>query len=148
MTAPFPHRYEAGLRWEGQEGAVIHAQPRPLIVGGAPPEFGGRESWWSPEHLLLSSLNLCLMATFKSLAERARLSVANYSSRAEGVLDKTEAGLGFTSVTLHVEMAVDPAQVETADRLLLAAKKHCIVANSLKAPVGLMSRVQAAVPTA
>jgi organic hydroperoxide reductase OsmC/OhrA len=137
MTAPFPHRYEIQLAWPGRGGALIHAGARPVITGGAPPEFGGHGSCWSPEHLLLSSLSLCLMTTFESVVTKAGLNVHRYGCRAEGVLDRTASGLGFTSLGLHVEVDVAPEDVERASKLLATAKKHCIVANALKPVVTL-----------
>ena len=42
----------------GRAGGRHPAGPRPAsIEAGAPPEFGGQDSWWSPEHLLLSALS-------------------------------------------------------------------------------------------
>jgi len=137
MAAAFPHRYEVQLAWPGRGGALIHAGSRPLITGGAPPEFDGRGSWWSPEHLLLSSLSLCLMTTFESVANKARLDVQRYRCWAEGVLDRTDGGLGFTSIGLRVEVEVAPEDAERATKVLASAKKHCIVANALKPLVTL-----------
>jgi organic hydroperoxide reductase OsmC/OhrA len=137
MAAPFPHHYEVNLSWPRQGGAEMYAAAAPPIAGGAPREFGGRDSWWSPEHLLLSSLSLCLMTTFEAVAAKARLPVLRYGCRAEATLDHTEAGLGFTSFGLHVEVEVAPEDAERAPRLLASAKKHCLVANALRTPVTL-----------
>jgi organic hydroperoxide reductase OsmC/OhrA len=132
MTAPFPHHYEIKLSWPRQGGAELYAAAAPPITGGAPMEFDGRDTWWSPEHLLLSSLSLCLMTTFEAIAARARLAVLHYDCRAEATLERTAEGLGFTAVGLHVEVEVNPEDAERAPGLLANAKKHCIVANALK----------------
>jgi organic hydroperoxide reductase OsmC/OhrA len=116
---------------------VLEAPPREPIEGGAPSEFGGRDSWWSPEHLLLSALGLCLLTTFEALARKARLTVLGYSSRAEATLDRTAAGLAFTALGLRVQVEVAPADAERTPRLLASAKKHCLVANALAIPVTL-----------
>jgi len=137
MVTTFPHRYEVNLSWPGQDAATVEASGRPPIEGGAPPEFGGRESWWSPEHLLLSALGLCLMTTFEALARKARLPVLGYACRAEATLDRTEKGLAFTAIGLRVEVTVAPADAERAPTLLASAKKHCLVANALAVPVTL-----------
>lgn len=137
MTAPFPHRYEIHLDWPGHGGAALTAGSRPAIAGGAPPEFDGRDSWWSPEHLLLSSLSLCVMTTFESVAAKARLAVHGYRCQAEGTLDRTEAGLGFTSLRLRVELEVDAADAERAQSLMTKAKKQCLVAAALRPVVDI-----------
>jgi organic hydroperoxide reductase OsmC/OhrA len=144
MATPFPHRYDVALAWEGQGGAALTSGPRPVIEGGAPPEFDGKEAWWSPEHLLLSSLSLCLMTTFQAVAGKARLPIRHYDSRAEALLDRTPAGLGFTGLVLRVSVKVEtPDQIERARHLLLKAKSHCIVANALMPPVHLDASVSA-----
>jgi organic hydroperoxide reductase OsmC/OhrA len=142
MASPFPHHYDVHL-FAGNEGAILAAANRPEIVGGAPPEFDGRAEWWSPEHLLLSSVALCLMTTFQAFAERARLHVAGYESRVEGVLDKTPAGLGFTAIRLAVDLHVAEEDRARAEQLLQSAKRHCIVANALKPAVELQIVVKA-----
>jgi organic hydroperoxide reductase OsmC/OhrA len=53
------------------------------------------------------------------------------------VLDKTPAGLAFTSIAITVELRVEEADRTRAEQLLQSAKRHCIVANSLKTAVEL-----------
>ena len=81
MPTPFPHHYDAMLTWPGSGPAALGSEGRPTIAGGPPPEFDGERTWWSPEHLLLSSLNLCLQATFEAFARRERLHVEASSLR-------------------------------------------------------------------
>ena len=139
-TAPFPHHYE--VRLDAREtGAVLQAAARPRIVGGAPAEFGGRDDWWSPEHLLLASLNLCLRATFEVLARLKQLDVMDYTSSASAVLERTPSGPEFTSLSLAVDLVVPAGEAERARTLLEKAKQHCIVANTLKLPVQLQVSV-------
>jgi organic hydroperoxide reductase OsmC/OhrA len=135
-TAPFPHHYEVRLDAR-EKGAVLQASPRPRIVGGAPAEFGGRDDWWSPEHLLLASLNLCLRATFEALARLKQLDVMDYTSSARAVLGRTPNGPEFTSLSIAVDLVVSSGEAERARTLLEKAKQHCIVANTLKVPVQL-----------
>ncbi len=144
MPAHFPHHYDVSLAWTGERGAVLSAGPRPPLAGGAPPQFDGSDAHWSPEHLLLSALGLCLLTTFQSLTRRHPLALRAYESRVEGVLDKTSEGLVFTSIVEHVRVQVAPDEVERAQGLLQTAKKHCLVANALRVPVELDAEVTAA----
>ena len=143
MAAIFTHRYNVRVEG-GSSGAVVSAPPRPELRGGAPVEFGGRDDWWSPEHLLLSAAALCLKTTFEVFASRARLEVLSYSSHVEGTLDKTPQGLAFTSITIAVEITVADDDAARAGDLLRTAKDHCIVANALKTPIRLTASVRAA----
>ncbi len=142
--APFPHHYRVALDWDAGTVAQLSAAPRVSIAGGAPPEFGGTDEWWSPEQLLLGAASLCLMTTFQALAARKALEVRSYSGRAEGTLAKTSAGLAFTSIVLSVTATVAAADVARAEQTLAEAKKYCIVANALKVPIELRASVEAA----
>ena len=134
MPHPFPHRYETGLRWIRGREAVLTGDGAPPIEGAPPPQFDGPPGRWSPEALLLSAAELCLMTTFLSVAERAKLAVADYQSRTEAALDKTADGLVFTRILVRVRLSVYAEDVARAKDLLLKAKKFCIVSNALKVP--------------
>jgi organic hydroperoxide reductase OsmC/OhrA len=146
MTAPFPHHYRTTLTWAGDGPARLGAGARPAIEGGAPAEFDGRDDWWSPEHLLLDSLALCLTTTFAAVARKARLAVHSYEGEAEAVLDRAPDGVAFTSFVLRVFLAVEAGEEERAESLLHKAKAHCLVAGALKVPVSLVATVAAAEP--
>lgn len=148
MIAPFPHRYDVELKWSGGLPALTSAGARAEIAVGPPPQFGGQEAWWSPEHLLLSSLSACLMTTFLALAERAKLPVRGYACRAQGVLEKTKDGIVFTGFSLSISLKAFEEQASRLEELVHTAKKYCIVSNSLKAPVVLTVQTEAAVSSA
>ena len=134
---PFPHFYEVSLSNEGHPWSVITSSSRKEIVGGAPPEFGGKEQWWSPEHLLLGAVSLCLSTTFQAFAQKKELSYAGYRGLVKGILDKSKSGPVFSSIVLSVEVEVAAADQERARALLQEAKRYCIVANALNTPVDL-----------
>lgn len=134
MPHPFPHRYETSLRWIRGREAVLKTDGAPEVAGAPPPQFDGPPERWSPEALLLSAAELCLMTTFLAVAERAKLTVADYQSRTEAALDKTAEGLAFTRVLIRVRLSVYADDAARAQELLLKAKKHCIVSNALKTP--------------
>jgi organic hydroperoxide reductase OsmC/OhrA len=109
------------------------------MPGGPPPEFDGSDAWWSPEHLLLEAVNLCMMNTFCALAAKAGLKFESYRGHVDGTLEKTEQGIAFTSIKVRCEVkAEDKAK---ADQLLHSAKKYCIVSNALKIPPILETNV-------
>ena len=142
MHHPFPHEYEATLEWPGHGAATVSAGARPALTVGAPPEVGGQEAWWSPEHLLLSSLNTCLMATFDAIARLHGLRVAGYTSRAHAVLAKTGSGLAFTELKVAVNVTAAAEDVPRVTGALLKAKERCIVAGALRLPVELEMAVE------
>lgn len=141
--APFPHHYEVRLEGCGS-GSVLMAAPRPVILGGAPAEFGGSDEWWSPEHLLLASASLCLKVTFEALARLKHLEVKSYRAGTQAVLDRSPSGPAFTWIKIAVALKVAAGDEERARRLLEKAKRHCIVTKSLKVEVQLEATVNGA----
>ena len=135
MPWPFPHHYDVTLKAGTDASGALTSTGRPPIVGGAPPEFDGRAEWWSPEHLLLSSVGLCLMTTLQALAARARVPITGHDSRVSGTLDKTAAGLAFTGIEVSACVAVPEEHRSRLETLIESAKKHCIISNALKVPV-------------
>lgn len=135
MPHPFPHQYNTSLEWTADATAKLVAAPRPTILGGPPPEFDGPDHVWSPEHLLLNAVNLCLMTTFIAIGRKNHVEVLKYSSEAKAALDKTKDGIQFTSIHLSVDLKVPGGQKEQAEKTLLLAKKHCLISNALKTEV-------------
>ena len=132
MPAPFPHHYVAELEVKDDATSWLKAAPRPPIVGGNPPEFDGHAEWWSPEHLLLASLQLCYRGTFNALAARPGIKPKSFKTRAEATIEKTTAGIVYTQIKLNATVEVAAAQVEATKELLAKAKKYCITSNQLK----------------
>jgi organic hydroperoxide reductase OsmC/OhrA len=143
VTAPFPHHYRVALVAE-ERGASLLAPPRPPIFGGAPPEFDGRDDVWSPEALLLASVSLCVETTFRALARRRELLLLGWTSRSEGIVDKTATGLAFTAIQIEADLDVRAEDVERAKQLAATVERHCLISNSLKTPVTVVIRVKAA----
>jgi len=142
MPTPFPHRYRSELEWKGTSDATLLAPPRPGIVGGSPPEFDGCEDHWSPEHLLMGSVNLCFLLTLRAGADRKGLALRGVSSDVEGVVEKTKEGLRFTHVTIRCEVEVAPdVDVDSVRDLVQAAKRHCLISNSMHAEIDVEGHV-------
>jgi organic hydroperoxide reductase OsmC/OhrA len=132
MAAPFPHVLRRRARAKDDATSIVSAPPRPPLLGGNPPEFDGKAELWSPEHLLLASLQICFRGTFNALAAKAGLKPKSYATRAEAKLEKTDAGIVYTQIKLTPMLVVAAADVEKAKELLAKAKKYCITSNQLK----------------
>ena len=139
----FPLHYEAVVDKGSASPFEIHAGHRPRVIAGAPPEFGGSDVWWSPEHLFASAVAGCYAATFFSAAERAGLRVGGYHCVADATLDRGPDGVAFTAVHLALALRVVADDVERAQKLDLETKDRCFVAKSLKCPVTVSVEVTA-----
>ncbi len=130
--APFPHRYTVRL-----VDRQLVAPPRAPIAAGPPPQFGGSDSAWSPEELLVAAALECLWTTFEAYARRDALAVQDWSGTGVAVLDKGSPVPRFTSIALRVELVVPAGDEERAHRLLQTAEQRCIISNALRVPVTL-----------
>lgn len=137
--APFPHRYTVRLA-----DRQLTAPPRAAIAAGPPPQFGGSDSVWSPEELLVAAALECLWTTFEAHARHDALAVHGWSGTGVAVLEKGSPVPKFASITLHVELAVAESDVERARRLLQTAEQRCIISHALHVPVILEPVVRAA----
>jgi organic hydroperoxide reductase OsmC/OhrA len=140
MSVPFPHHYQTWLVRTLSSRARLEAPPRPLISGGPPPELDGDASVWSAEHLLLSSIGMCVLTTFEAFAARDRVDLLAWEARVGGMVDRTETGLHFTKFTIEVDMEV--SDVERARSTLDEAQQHCLVSNALKAQVEIIAKIR------
>jgi len=136
----YPMDFNIKLDWAEGGKHALTSPPRPEIIGGAPLEFDGTDDVWSPEHMLLSSVSLCLLMTFEALAERANIRLDGYRCQTDGTVDKSSGHAAFSEIRLRVE--VRSSEREKAEALLQTAKKYCLITNSLKARV----TVEAAAP--
>ena len=133
------HIYRTNVRWTGERRAALAAEGLPGMEVATPPEFpGGHPGVWSPEHLFTAAAEACLMTTFLSIAANSKLEFKEYSSTAEGTLEKTEAGFLMTEITLRPRVVVAAAdQVDRARRVLEKAEKNCLISNSMKTKITL-----------
>ncbi len=133
---PFPHRYTVGV----SNGHLV-APPRAPIAIGAPPQFGGTDTVWSPEELLVGAVLECLWTTFDAYAKARQLVVHDFAGGGVGVLDRGTPVPVFTSLTLAVELTVDEPDIARARELLETAKSRCIISNALNVPVTVHAEV-------
>ncbi len=129
MPHSFPHTYKVSLTWDDGSLGTSTCNNNPPLKVGPPPQFDGPDNVWSPEDMLLSSIQTCFMTTFFSLATRRKLNVSHFESEIRAELDKTKEGLVFTTIEMDVTLQVDDE--EKADRLLHMSDRYCIITNTL-----------------
>jgi organic hydroperoxide reductase OsmC/OhrA len=134
MLAPFPHRYSASLCRTFASRARIEAPPRPALHGGPSPELDGDVHAWSPEHMLLSSLGLCMLTTFEAFAARDGIELLAWRAQVHGTVEQTPEGPTFTSIVLELDIDI-AGEVDRLEDTLEDAKRYCLVQNALRVPV-------------
>jgi organic hydroperoxide reductase OsmC/OhrA len=141
MLAPFPHRYCASLCRTYASRARIEAPPRPALHGGPPPELDGDVDAWSPEHMLLSSLGLCMLTTFEAFAARDGIELLAWCAQVHGTVEQTPEGPTFTSIVLELDIDI-AGNVDQFEDTLEDAKRYCLVQNALRVPVVVETAVR------
>jgi organic hydroperoxide reductase OsmC/OhrA len=132
----FPHRYEVGL-FSGPSGpATIASAGLPSLRSAPPREFDGPGDAWSPEHLLLASVETCFLFTFRAVARAATLDFTAIEMIAEGVVGRNGGSPRFVEITLRPRITLANADDrERAFRAVARAERACLVAASLATPV-------------
>lgn len=143
MPVPFPHHYSASLCRTFASRARTKVPHRPVLHGGPSPELDGDVNAWSPEHMLLSSLGLCMLTTFEAFAARDGILILSWDGRTSGTVERTPEGLMFTSIVLQLDMEL-AGNVERIDATLEDAKQYCLVLNSLRVPVVVEAEIRTA----
>ncbi len=128
----FDSRSEAGKEdseWHLETGEGLETEM------SVPEEFGGNTDNPSPEDLFSASLQTCMIATFKTIAERKGLEYEEISSEASVSLDR---GKDSRPVMKEAEIELITEGIinkEKAEKVAQATEKNCFIHNSVKTDV-------------
>lgn len=124
------------LSWqEGREGN-IKGEDKSDINVATPAEFGGPQGRWSPEDLLVASVNSCIMTTFLHYQDKSDIDILSYSSTGQGELVYGDGGLSFNKIIIEAEIEVASVDdLETTRQNLQRAEDNCLISNALSCPV-------------
>ena len=135
------HDYYLELDNTGLKTGTLRAglEGLPDIEVASPPQFGGPPGVWSPEHLFVAAVSVCLMTTFRSIADASGLEVLAYSDNPSGHLQRGDNRLyKFDTVTLRPRVLVSSEdKVAKARRLLDKAEHVCLVSRSISSEIEL-----------
>ncbi|MFP5470667.1 MAG: OsmC family protein [Bacteroidia bacterium] len=138
------HSYNVSLKWEEGRKGIVHSPELPTKIEVAtPPEFEkGIAGIWSPEHLYTASVLSCFMTTFLAIAEYSKLEFDSFNGSAEGVLDKVDGKFLMTEINLSTHLKIkDELKKKRAERILEKSEAACLISNSIKTKVNLISDI-------
>lgn len=128
--------YKTTLCWTSGKEGQLNTENNSSLSVGTPPEFGGSHDGWSPEQLLVGSVSSCLMTTALYFFERANVSLLSYSNDATATLERTRKGLGFTQITVNINVTIPQnSEIDQVKKALHSAKQKCPVSQALQCPV-------------
>jgi peroxiredoxin-like protein len=150
-----PIIFSADLRWLADKAGIVSLNSgKKSFTVSTPPEFGGPEGDWSPEHLFLSSITSCFMSTYLVFVTKMKIENTGFECTATGQVELVDGKYRFTYIHIYPKAFVgNEVDVEKAQVALEKAKKYCLVSNSISAeivqhPEVAISKYHAAINTA
>jgi organic hydroperoxide reductase OsmC/OhrA len=138
----FPHRYVVTAHSTTTGDVRLAGERLPDLASASPAEFGGPGDRWSPETLLVATVGDCFVLTFRAVAAASKLAWTSLSCSVTGTLDRIERVPQFTTFEVRAELQLAPgADAELARRVVDKAERNCLVSNSLKASVHVVSTI-------
>lgn len=134
------HTYEVNLKWTGKTKGILSSTilPKEIEVATPPEYHKGMEGYWSPEHLLIASINSCLMSTFLTIAENSKLHFLSYESKSICTVELIKEKYILTEIVLKPKVVIPYSQKpERAKHILEMSKNVCLISNAIKTPIRL-----------
>lgn len=135
---PLPHHYDVHLTGGPAGYAQLSTAGVPNLRTAPPAEYDGPGDAWSPEHLLLASVQACYLLTLRAIARLSKLEFTSLELDAAGTVNRQEGVTRFTDIVLRPRLTV-PAGTDRARALhvLEKSEKACLVSASLSTPIRL-----------
>jgi len=138
------HSFTTTLEWTGERAWTAQTSSCHDIQGGPPVVFGGSGDRWSPEDLMLASVNTCHLSSFIGYAKRKGFEFVSYTSEIEGLLEFVDTTFRFTKMVIRPRLVVkSESDIETAKQHLSRAHDLCFMGHSVIAEVTMEPEVVA-----
>lgn len=139
------HIYQVNVKWMADRiGEASSPELLNTIDVATPPQFPkGLEGVWSPEHFFTAAVNGCFMTTFLAIAENSKLSFTSFHCTADSKLEKVDGKYLMTEVVLKPIIVIESeSDREKAERILQKSETACLISNSIKSKVSLITDVR------
>ena len=139
------HNYTVDLEWKNdRKGEISSPELKTKIEVATPPQFPkGIEGIWSPEHLFTAAVNSCFMTTFLAIAENSKLEFKDFNCNAIGKLEQVNGQFAMTEIVLKAHLTLSVASdKERAERVLRKSETACLISNSIKSKVSLITIIK------
>jgi organic hydroperoxide reductase OsmC/OhrA len=141
----FPHHYSVSAAAVTHGDIELRAAHVPNLHTDSPAEFDGPGDRWSPETLLVGAVGDCFAITFRGVARASKLPWTSLRCDVTGTLERIDRSTQFTAFELHAHLDVPAGtSVEHAQRVLEKAERSCLITNSLKGAVRLLTDIDVA----
>ena len=135
---PLPHHYEVNLTGGPSGYAELSTAGVPGLRTAPPVEYDGPGDAWSPEHLLLASVQSCFLFTLRAIARASRLEFVALELSATGTVDRKDGVTRFAEIVLCPKLTVVAGtNHDRVLQILEKSEKNCLVSASLSTPLRL-----------
>jgi len=135
---PLPHHYDVHLTGGPSGYAQLSTAGVPELRTAPPVEYDGPGDAWSPEHLLLASVQACFLFTLRAIARLSKIEFLALELDASGTVDRHEGATRFTEIVLRPRVTVrSGTDRERVLHVLSKSEKTCLVSASLSTPIRL-----------
>ena len=140
-----PIIFTTELYWSGDKVGIVGSSSLKSFAVSTPPEFGGPEGEWSPEHLFLSSITSCFMSTYLSFVNKMKIENTGFECTATGQVEMIDGKYKFTYIHIYPKAFVgNDTDVERAKVAMEKANKYCLISNSVNAQIVQHAEVEIA----
>jgi len=135
--------FEVQLNWLADTRGILSAKDAVGTVHVAtPPGFGGEGKPWTSEHLFLSAISSCFMATYLSFAKKLQFEISHFDCNAIGQIEIVDGKYKFTNINIYPKIFIDDNSIrEKANEAVEKTHKYCLITNSVNADVFYHSEV-------
>ena len=145
ITLTYPAATNQALPPDAQysRNSSLGAADKPGIAASSGVTYGGDDSRYNPEELLMMSICQCHMLTYLAIAAKKQLTILRYEDRVTGILGIGKLGgigvegkISMQQMTLHPHVTVPKGtNLDDARNIHIKAHANCFMANSVNFPV-------------
>jgi organic hydroperoxide reductase OsmC/OhrA len=129
---PLPHHYDVNLTGGPSGYAELSTVGVPCLRTAPPVDYDGPGDAWSPEHLLLASVQACFLFTLRAVARVSRVKFVALELSATGTVDRKDGVTRFAEIVLRPKLTVVAGtNHERVLQILEKSEKNCLVSASL-----------------
>jgi peroxiredoxin-like protein len=139
---PLPHHYDVHLGGGPTGYAELSTTDVTALPTAPPADYDGPGDAWSPEHLLLASVQACFLFTLRAIARMSKVEFTSLELDATGTVARVDGVTRFTDIVLRPTLTVrSGTHRERMLQMLEKAEKTCLVSASLSTPLRLESTI-------
>jgi organic hydroperoxide reductase OsmC/OhrA len=139
---PVEYEYFTSLEWTTEKKGILRSKDKPDIEVACPPEFGGHEGIWSPEDLLLASVEVCTLTTFLWFINKEKIKIKSYKSNSSGTVKMVGGTFRFSSISIKLEIELDDlSNKKRIEIIVKKIEKACLISNSINCDVNIDAQI-------